>query len=81
MITDHGDRGPDSDGDCSFTLLGFESWLIYDLHTHMYEQTSENQRNSYFFTIDDTAMMEGLVKDCKSPCFQSCCDYRRTHHT
>ena len=39
---DQGDRGPESDGYCSFTLLGFESWL----HTHMYEQTSENQRNA-----------------------------------
>ena len=43
---DCGDYGPDSDGYCSFTLLGFESWLIYNLHT-LYEQTPDNQRNAF----------------------------------
>ena len=46
IVVIKGDRGPDIDWYCSFILLGFESWLIYDLHTHMYEQTSENQRNA-----------------------------------
>ena len=46
IVVSRGDRGPDSDGYCSFTLLGFELWLIYDIHTHMYEQTSEIQRNA-----------------------------------